>query len=138
MKKPWIDIIHHQTYELKFSPSTNKSPIADEPHASSLPIKDKSHKNMVDELPSIMGGPVRVIATRNYIDDHASTIEVCVAGSDQDVVGNYVMTESAHASDHLIVIMIKKVSDKGGVQEINYVPWAEIRGVSFHRQCFKH
>lgn len=138
MKKPWQDIIHHHTYELAFSRRDNDAAVPDEPHASSLPIKDLTHKRMVDDLPSVLNGPIRVTATRNYVDDHTSTIEVRVAGSDQPVVGNYVVTESTHGSDHLIVIMINKVSDKGGVQEINYVPWTEIRSVSFHRQCFKH
>ena len=137
MKKPWKDILHNHTYELDFARRDNDT-VAKPCLKSSLPIEDKIRKRMVDDLPTRLKRPIRVSATGNYLDDHASTIEVRVAGSDKPIVGNYVITESADASDHLILIRIDKVDDKGGVQEIGYVPWTEIRSIHFHQQCHEY
>lgn len=137
MKKLWQDIIHHHTYELDFRRRDSNAVQELELHASSLPIQDPTRKRMVDDLPEVLKGPIRVIATSNYVDDHASTIEVRVAASDQPIVGNYVITQSTLACDHLILIGINKL-DHGGVQEIAYVPWTEIRSIHFKRQCYKH
>jgi hypothetical protein len=66
VKKAWQEMIHHHTYELDFSRADSKAlPNPGGLAASDLPIADAARKRMVDDLPTILTGPVRVSKTRN-------------------------------------------------------------------------